>query len=325
MTTRSFSAFAALALALLLAPGCGTKGTTTDDTGTPHDTAGDTGDTGNTTVVPVWTAVSLQTSASVTGIYASGQDEAWITLSGGTAELYQGSTWNDLHADVGGEDLNGVWGAGTGTGATVVAVGNAGYIAAWGSSGWDITDVGTPNFEAIDGASKKDLFAVGWGGMYSNASGDWTYVNIAGNPRFNDIWYNGDVGAVVGEEGLLGLYLNGEWSFTQEDQRRPLYAVSGTGANDIYAVGEAGLVLHWNGKTWEDISPPTAKSIWGVWAATSSAVFVVGNSGLAMERSNGTWTALPTGTDKNLTAVHGTGVNDVWAVGGFGTVLRYQP
>ena len=317
----------ALLAASLLGLACGDKDTGTDDTGATTDggtTDGGTTD-GGTTVEPVWTSVSIETSASITGVYAAGADEAWITMSGGQTRLFQAASWTTLTLDVDDEDLNGIWGSGSSTSATVVAVGDAGYIAEWSTAGWDLTDVGTANFEAVDGPSSTDLFAVGWGGLYSNASGTWTYVAISGNPRFNHVWYDGDVAAAVGEEGVLAIYSGGEWTVIQEEARRSFYGVSGTGVNDIYAVGEEGVVLRWDGTTWTDISPDTGKSVWAVWAANSENVYIVGNGGLAMVRTGGDWVDLPTGTDKNLYAVDGTGVNDVWAVGGFGAALRYQP
>lgn len=313
-----------LAVLVPLAIGCGDKDPT-DDTGQPT-TDGGTEDGGTETDPdPVWTEVSIETSQSITGIYAAGADEAWITMTDGQTKIWQTGSWSTLSIDVDDEDLNGIWGTGSGSGATVVAVGDAGYIAEWGASGWDLSDVGTANFEAVDGASSSALFAAGWGGLYDNSSGDWTYVNIAGNPRFNHVWYDGVTAAAVGEDGVLAVYTGGEWTVTQEDERRSLYGVSGTGINDIYAVGEAGTVLHYNGTVWEDFSPETGKSIWAVWAANTENVYVVGNGGLALLRTGGEWVELPTGAESNLYAVHGTGVNDVWAVGGQGLALRYQP
>lgn len=320
-----------LTAALLLASAvtitaCGDKDTGTDDSGTSTADGGTaTDDTGNTSVTPVWSAVSIETSQSISGIYAAGEDEAWITMSDGQTRLWQTGSWNSLSIDVEDEDLNGIWGTGSGSGATVVAVGDAGYIAQWGAAGWEIDDVGNANFESIDGAASSDLFAVGWGGLYSNASGEWVFVTLEGSPRLNHVWYDGETGAAVGEEGALAIYSNGEWTVTEDDQERSFYGVSGTGVNDIYAVGEAGVVLRWDGTAWADISPGTSKSLWAVWAANSENVYAVGNGGLALQRTGGDWVELPTGIDKNLYAVHGTGINDVWAVGGFGVALRYQP
>lgn len=322
-----------LTLASLLAAsplglGCGDKDPVPDDTASPDGGATDGGatdDTGTTPEVPVWTSVSIETSASITGVYAAAANEAWISMSNGQVRLYQGASWTDLDVDVDDEPVNGIWGSGSGNGATVVAVGDAGHIAQWDATGWEVEDLGTANFESVDGPSSSDLFAVGWGGLYANTGGTWAYQNLPESPRFNHVWYEGEVAAAVGEEGILAIYSGGEWNVTQEKERRSFYGVSGTGFNDIYAVGEGGVVLRWDGASWTDISPGTGKSVWAVWAANSSNVYIVGNGGLAMVRSNGEWLNLPTGTDKNLYAVHGTGVSDVWAVGGFGVALRYQP
>jgi len=318
-----------LATAALLATACGNK--TTDDTATTDTGTGTvTDDTGTTVVVPVWTDASIETAASITGIYAAGADEAWITMSGGQTRLWQAGSWSTLSLDVDDQDLNGIWGSGSSSSATVVAVGDSGYIATWGSGGWDLTDVGTANFESVDGPSSSDLLAVGWGGIYQNESGEWVFdVNSSGQ-QINHVWYDGATAAAVGQDGVLGIRTTGskgkgKWEWTQDKDRRSFYGVSGTASDDIYAVGEGGVVLHWDGGAWSDISPTGGKSIWAVWAANADNVYIVGNSGLAMVRTAGAWTDLPTGATSNLYTVHGTGVSDVWAAGGQGLVLRYQP
>lgn len=304
-------------------------GCTGDEKGTDTSTGDggtDTGDTGEEPEIVVWESVSIESSKSVSGIFVSQQDEAWISMGGGQTRLFQSGSWTTVNIDVEDQDLNGIWGSGSGSSATVVTVGDAGFIGTWNGATFEITDVGTTNFESIDGPFETDLLAVGWGGIYSNASGEWEYVNITGGHRFNHVWYDGAIGAAVGEEGALGLYSKGTWTIIQEPERRAFYGVSGTGPNDIWAVGEKGTVLHWNGTEWEDLSPEVGEyGIWAVWAPNASNVFIVGNSGLAMVRRSGTWEELPTGTNKNLYAVGGTGLSDVWAGGGFGTVLRYQP
>ncbi|NOY27107.1 MAG: hypothetical protein GXP62_14660 [Oligoflexia bacterium] len=318
------SLFPFVAILGLLWTACGSK--PLDDTGTPTTTTTtDTGDTGTTVVVPVWTDVSIETSQTITGVYVASTDEAWVTMSGGQTRLWQAASWNTLTIDVDDQDLNGIWGTGSASGATVVAVGDAGYIAEWGASGWDITDLGTVNFESVDGASSSDLMAVGWGGIYSNSGGAWAFDSKSSGMQFNHVWYDGTEAAAVGQDGILAVRIGGKWVVSQDKDRRAFYGVSGTSAADIYAVGEGGVVLHWDGTAWSDISPDTDKSVWAVWAANAQNVYIVGNSGLAMVYRDGGWTDLPTGATSNLYAVDGAGVNDVWAVGSQGTALRYQP
>lgn len=332
MTLRTFLP-ALLLLPLVGALACGDKDEQDDTSSQPTDGGSSSDDTGDTGIddTPVWTEYSVESSRSVTGVYAANAQEVWVSMSDGGAMLFQSGSWNELTVseegsnDPHGEDVNGVWGSGAGTGATVVMVADAGNISTWTGSGFDTVDVGTANFESVDGQASNDLFAVGWGGLYSNVSGEWSYIDLPGDPAFNHVWYDGTSGAAVGEQGVLARYVGGEWIIDEDEEGRSFYGVSGTGANDIYAVGQGGVILHWNGTAWEDYSTTTKQSLWAVWAATSENVFVVGNAGTALVRKNGLWTKLPTGVNTNLYAIHGTGTNDVWAVGGFGTVLRYQP
>lgn len=332
MTARLLLPATLLALPLVGALACFGKDTDDDTGGQPTDggAADDTGDTGGSTT-PVWTSYSFSSSNNGTGVYAASANEVWMSLSGGQAMLFQAGAWNPLTvpeegtSDPHGEDINAVWGSGSGTGASIVLVADAGNVSTWSGGGFVTEDIGTANFESVDGQASNDLLAVGWGGLYSNASGDWLYQDLEDDPRFNHIWYNGSVGAAVGEEGVLARLVGGEWIIEYDEAGRSFYGVSGTGANDIYAVGQEGVILRWDGAAWQDISTTTRQSLWAVWAANEQNVFVVGNAGTALVRENGVWRELPTGVNSNLYAVHGTGTNDVWAVGGFGTALRYQP
>lgn len=331
MTLRSLLA-AALLLPLVGTLACSDKDGDTDTSGSNTDGGGDD-DTGDTGVddTPVWTEYSFASSSGVTGLYAANAEEVWISMTDGQAMLLQAGSWNSLNVpeegstEPHGQDINGIWGTGAGTAASVVLVGDAGNISSWAGSGFNTEDIGTANLEAVDGQASNDLMAVGWGGLYRNQSGDWLYEDLQGDPRFNHVWYDGTNGAAVGEEGALARYVGGEWIIEEDEEARAFYGVSGTGAGNIYAVGEGGVILHWNGTEWEDLSGFTNQSLWAVWAATADDVFVVGNAGTAYVRKGGLFQKLPTGVNTNLYAVNGTGTNDVWAVGGFGTVLRYQP
>lgn len=319
-----------LASIVLLAAvyGCGDKdagGDSSAGDGGSADGGSDDGGSGDTSATeePVWTEDGIETSATLTGVYASG-DGLYVVADEGRSWARSAGAWASLTVDVDGADLNGLWGSGTGASLSMVGVGDAGNIISWVGGGWQAEDVGTANFESVHGADASLLMAVGWGGLYSNGQGEWAYEAISGSPRFNHVWYNGAAAFAVGEEGVIGSWTQGgEWTVTQTKDRRALYGVAAVSASNAYAVGEKGTVLRWDGATWNEEDLGTSSSFWAVYAASASAVFIVGSNGAAYKYDGAAWTKLPTGVDNNLYAVHGSSATSVWAVGNRGIALQY--
>ena len=98
------------------------------------------------------------------------------------------------------------------------------------------------------------------------------------------------------------------------------WAVSGTAANDVWAVGDGGA-FHWNGSAWTASPgfpiPPAVTNFDGdVWAVAPNDVWVVGNRNLLTRFNGTTWTTTPVSTDTthSLFGVWSDGSNG-WAVG----------
>ena len=321
--SRPFLA-ATTALALLLpTAGCTPKEQpTTDDTGgATDDTAGDTA---VEEVEPVWEDLRLETSDTLTGCYASGAG-LYVVTQDGDSWVRQGGAWSALDIDTGGEALNGLWGSGSGGELVMQAVGDAGVVAAFADGAWTVDDIGTANLESVSGNAADDLVAVGWGGVYTLGADGWTFTALDGNPKFNHVWYSGNLAVAVGEDGAIGTMTDGAWTVTEEGDRRRLYGVDGTGPTDIWAVGERGTVLHFDGAAWTAQEVDVEVSLWAVEALSPTDVYVVGDNGTALHYDGSAWTELPTGVINNLYAVSGVVGGAVWAVGNRGITLRYTP
>ncbi len=100
-----------------------------------------------------------------------------------------------------------------------------------------------------------------------------------------------------------------------------LFAVHGTGPNDVWAVGGTGAVLHYNGCFWEQHSLGTIADIMGVYAAPrpgggpSNAVYVITTTAV-YKWDGSSWSkemvaGLP--TTAQLRAIHGSSAGEVWA------------
>ena len=311
-------------LGLLAACSDKTSGT---DTGTPPaDDSAATDDSDETAdETPVWTSVRIETSSTLKGLYPMAASVVVVGEEGG-AWFRQSDAWAPNSVETDGENLNDVWGAGSSgdSNLQLVAVGNVGVVATYSGGEWTVGDVGTANFEAVDGPASANLLAVGWGGVFSNSSGTFEYTDVASG-RYNDVWWNGTAAMAVGEDGDYAVYQNDNWADDALPSRKTLYGVTGTAADDVWAVGEGGLVAHWDGSVWTEQEAFTDASLWDVWAASASDVDAVGNNGEAWRYDGASWSALPTGVDNNLYAVHGVSAVNMWVTGNRGMAMQYKP
>ncbi len=315
-----------LFLSLTALVACSEKDTGGQETGDtqPQDTDSGTTDTDTGEAPPVWTEVRIETSNTLTGLYATPTGGVAVVSQGGKAWLRSSDSWASMSLDTDGEDLNDLWGSGTDASLTLSAVGNVGLISSFTGGAWTTEDIGTANLLAVDGAASSSLLAVGWGGVYANASGAWTYTDVATGRRFNDVWFDGTNAMAIGEDGDYAFLANDTWIDDALDSRRTLYGVHGTSNTDLWAVGEEGTVLRWDGEAWAAVESPTDTSLWDVYVASSTEVYVVGNNGEAWLYDGAEWTALPTGVTNNLYGVDGAGDGNVWAIGNRGMVLQYS-
>jgi hypothetical protein len=298
-----------------------------DDTA-PSGTDDSGGETG------VWEDMSRvpSTAATYNGVYAQG-NQVWVAVSGGAVEVWDGKTWTRYDANstppmvqgkisVETEDMRGLWGDGKGM---VKAVGDSGKIATWTGAAWQMEDIGTPVLDAIDGVAAGNLMVAGWGGIFSNESGEWDGpYQLNGNPLMNHVWFNGSVGIAVGANGARATYGGSAWALNSDAELRTLYGVHGLSLDDAWAVGERGLAFHYNGESWEESDTGTDVSLWAVWMVTSDSVYAVGNNGTAVHWNGKEWSSLETGGRSNLYGIYGVAENDIWACGASGALFHYS-
>lgn len=139
------------------------------------------------------------------------------------------------------------------------------------------------------------------------------------------VWGSGrDDVWVVGDSGSL---LHGDgilWTAVTPVTDRGLRAVWGSGRADAWAVGERGAGLRWNGRSWSALPMPTQAWLNGVWGSGRGDVWAVGDSGTILHFDGRAWTSVPSGTTRSLRGVWGSGPRDIFAAGDSGTVLRWD-
>jgi hypothetical protein len=310
-----------LALFLTLIAACEDKPITVPDTGETGETTPQ--DTDDTDPGVQWYDLRVETSDTLNGVYASGRGIYVVSSEAGLYTYTAADDWSRRELEVEEEDLNGIWGQGQAETLEMVMVGDAGYVVQSATTGDVVEDLGTSNFEAVDGTNASNLVAVGWGGAYSFEGASWTYEALPDHERLNDVWVVGSSAIAVGEEGAILRRQAGTWVAMESPVNEALYGIDGSADNDLWAVGQDGVVLHFDGSLWTQHESFTGQSLWAVYAPTSTSVFVVGNNGTAYRYNGQGWSEIPTGVEENIYAVHGASATDCWAVGNRGTALHY--
>lgn len=314
------SVFALLALAA-----CSTA-----DTGTPTDT-GDTADTAPVEDTrPIWTPYRIETSSSLNGIYASGKG-VYVVGSGGFAWEGGASGWEFMDIEVGDEDLTDLWGQGQNDDTILAGSTSAGHVAQFtGTGGWTTGDLADTNIIwGVGGSGPSDLYAVGWGRAYVYDGVTWTYEALPDQSvKLNDVYAAGGEAFAIGEEGACVHRGNGgNWTECPTGVTVALNGISGSSANDVWAVGDAGTVLHFDGSAWTVETVPTTDTLSAVFVPEAGSVYAVGNNMAIIRLVDGAWELMRVPDDdvkNNLYAIHGISAQNVWASGNRGMVLQYK-
>jgi hypothetical protein len=300
--------------------GCAPK-----DVSQPSDPDDDTGGSGGGDDASVWENARHSTSREFTDAYTDGSSlyvtAGATTGDGGETWSYKDGEWEQIYISLP-NNLNAIWGKGSGSSLKMVAVGDAGLLADWNGEEWEVIADSTTNFMGVDGALVTELMAVGGGKVWDNIGGTWAPQATDTDGHLNDIWFDGTTAVTVGDDGLIATYADGEWT-TREEGSNHLYGVSGVNANDIWAVGSQGTVLHYNGNIWQTIDLGTRANMWDVWSPSGNVAYVVGTNGEAFRIRGNIVEELPTGVREHLLGITGTNETNIWAVGSKGMTLRY--
>jgi hypothetical protein len=172
-----------------------------------------------------WTALDISgaTDKPLGAVWALAPDDVWAVggeVGDGVAVHFDGAAWTAYPMP---GQMSGVWGSASDR---VWAVGQDGTIMRWDGSAWSAEGgwSGDPLvwFEAVWGTADGDVWLVGekdYRGFIARRAGDeWT----AAPPRRQPDWF--------------------------------LYALGGSGPDDIWAAGNFGRVMHWNGEAWTEPS-----------------------------------------------------------------------
>ncbi len=288
----------------------------------------------STTCAPSSNSGKGITDATLFGVWASGDDDAWAVGEGGTILHWDGKKW--ISATSGApKDIFGLGGSVAGD---AYAVGDQGLVATLNS--WGISAVSVPPVSALRAIAvgpsspggPDHTVAVGDGGAVLESDGSsWTIADPAvfqGSPlRGVAAAGNGGFVAVGGYDGYGQIFTKpagGAWKQAMTVSGM-LYGVAATGPTTAFAVGAAGLLVERNGDAWTE-SPGALgyDNVNAIYALSPQDVWVVGNSGFSSHYVAGTWQPIPATLGANLTGVWAASGKDVYACGLLGSIAHYD-
>lgn len=198
-----------------------------------------------------------------------------------------------------------------------------GYCSACSQDGWCAEDplpAEAGHFSHVFARAADDVWFSGDGGLV------WEWDGRAWRDRSSQVLAGGlraGPAALWGAapDAMWGVSFRGMWAW--EGTRwtlttKPGWAlndVSGTAADDVWAVGDAGLVLHHDGAGWAPVATPVAHDLLSVHARSAGEVYVAGEGGTLMRWNGLAWDDLraPDGMTTFI-RVHASAPDDVWVL-----------
>jgi hypothetical protein len=106
-----------------------------------------------------------------------------------------------------------------------------------------------------------------------------------------------------------------------------VWAISGTGPSDYYAVGSPGSVIHrWDGANWiphQGLLP--SYSYYGVWAPAPGRALAASYDTHVMSWDGAAWTVAASNTTFGSEDIHGCNQSEAWLPTYEGKIMRYTP
>jgi hypothetical protein len=194
------------------------------------------------------------------------------------------------------------------------------------ANGGESCDGSVPSAQCIDYGFESGVMGCAVCGVdFSECDGTYTIDATPSTQSLFAVWGSGpnDVFA-VGEVGEMIHYDGAVWTTMASNTNKRLHGVWGTGPTNVLAVGQNGVIQRYDGTTWSAMTSGVTNILRGVWGSSASNVFVVGDGGVILRWNGTSWSTMTSTTTKDLHAVWGSSATDVYAVGASGTILRFN-
>ena len=287
-----------------------------------------------------WSVVAAPTpagssAAEFTSVSAVASNSVWAVgfslsvvnnenVSTPLVEHYDGTSWSIQTTPATGGKLNAVTAVSATDVWAVGGTGSADLIENFNGTTWSIVQAPSPptsdpSLGGISAVSSTDIFAIG-----SNGKGNFpqvlqfngtTWTSLANLPTgiavtnidaisATDVW-------TVGRGGIWNF--NGtSWTEVVSGLGGDLFAISGSSANNIYAVGETisttdeTLVEQWNGTSWSTVTSAGSGELTGVTILSNGTAVAVGAAGIESNATAAAPETSPVRATVNIVSPNGT-------------------
>lgn len=221
-------------------------------------------------------------------------------------------TWCTEDSPVANRLLRAVWAADLDN---VFAVGDGGTILHRRSNTWTAMTSGTTEaLRGVWGVSPTDVWAAGADGTLLHYDGaQWTQQGALTHD-FQGVWASASDDVWITAAGVV-VHWDGQ-QLTSTSLPGELFAISGTGPNDVWVTGEQAFVHHYTGSWQTAIDPGAGATYFAVLALPGETwVSTFTPNEQTVRFANNSWTphAAPSTTFQGFHAVSST---DIWAAGG---------
>ncbi|HET7228967.1 MAG TPA: hypothetical protein VFJ16_03160 [Longimicrobium sp.] len=235
---------------------------------------------------PEWAVEISPDFAILRGVWGASASEVWAVGEAGAIVHYDGGAWSTVHSDSA-LTLNAVWGS---SATDVWAAGDAGALLHWNGTAWSDASFDTEVRAALWGSGPADVFAVGAAGSITRWTGTgWVTMNSGTSEYLRGVWGTaadnvyavGDAGTVLHYDGNAGQ----NWTpvATGAPNNAMVFAVWGSGANDVFILANNGLdLLRWDGASWKPMSQFSARAdVWmyTLWGTGPRNLYAAGDVG----------------------------------------------
>lgn len=183
------------------------------------------------------------------------------------------------------------------------------------------------------GTGPNDIWSVGYGGTIQHWTGAPPWTDASPGPRIglNAVWAanDKDIWTVGTSLTNTGAALHGDgktWTAVDPKSTRPLYAVAGTSASDVWAVGANGTIVHYDGTAWATVASPTTSNLYGVYALSANRAWAIGDR-VFLNWDGTRWAS--SSLSSAAYGLYGIDANNMWAAAydpsfGYGLILKYN-
>ncbi len=139
------------------------------------------------------------------------------------------------------------------------------------------------------------------------------------------VWGSGPDDVYAGGDGGWIFHYDGfEWAEEEHVVTSAINDIDGTGAGNIRAVGYGGVIAHYDGLDWMLEDSGTTEPLHGIWHRDATHAWAVGANGTVLHLESAHWETVDPDTNESLYAVTGLqAYNEVFAAGFHGLILHY--